>query len=116
MAPTPIRLHNFKPGELPTSFLTREAETMQIQSTLQSRSDSSSGAGGVGEDTIIFIVLGVGWSHSFFVLCNLVRRCAPHDTVYVPEVALHTVRSRDERETPTFHCDPYVGCVLYEQS
>lgn len=68
MAPTPIRLDNLQPGELPTSILTREVAATQIQSTLHYRSVSSSGAGGIGEDTIIFIILGVGWSCSFFVL------------------------------------------------
>lgn len=73
MAPALIRLHNFKPGELSASTFTHETETMQIQSTLYSRSTNSSDG---GENTIIFIVLGVGWSCSFIVLwlaCSTMR-------------------------------------------
>ena len=94
MTPALIRLH-LKPGELSTSTLAREAEAMQIQSTLSSRSTNSSN--GVGENTVIFIVLGVGWSCSFSVLCWFVRRCAPYDTwsrlhwtpssMYAPEMS-----------------------------
>lgn len=79
VTPALNHLHNFEPGELSTYTFTREAEAMHIQSALYPRStietNSGSGSGGgVGKNTIIFIVLGVGWSCSFIVLCWLVRR------------------------------------------
>ncbi|KAG6379408.1 hypothetical protein JVT61DRAFT_11876 [Boletus reticuloceps] len=63
MTPAPIRLHNFEPGRLSTSTLSREAKAMHIKSALYSRSSNedqnSNGSGGLGENTIIFITLGV---------------------------------------------------------
>lgn len=73
VTPILIRLHNFKLGSPSTSTFTREAEIMHVQSALYSRSstavNSSSSSGGVQESTIIFIVVGVGWSCSFVVPC-----------------------------------------------
>lgn len=89
MAPALIYPHNFKPGELSTSTFTHEAEAIRAQSALYSRSTSEansvSGSGGVETNTIIFIVVGVGWSCLFIVPCYLGRRCvialfvSPHD-------------------------------------